>query len=1268
MQVTSSTQQRRTFSRANGVDGTAVPRLVAAEERHRKNLQHIQYLKETLCSTVSGCATPLMSTTSSQRSSLPTNTLPVPSPSCFSCVAPSLNIPHSLGASPLQTNRATIPVPHRSICTSASSAALLESQEEVERLVRERNKLQRQCVEWASIFSEASCRPVESTGKGATLDSHSVLESGAWSSVHEAALAVAKQVTRYYPSLVRDSRIKLDSAAREVSVSQRASFKASTAFPDDELGAPHMESNSSPQLTTEELADTLYRLAEFLPLLASVSGASELAAASGLGLLQHIHILEEEKKNDCLAVLSITDHLTEVAAHLQREAAEKGEALRAMQETVDALMTEKSQWARRAQMSEEALAERYEHYKQQERVWEKEMMGLLEWKQKVETASVTPMAPPASIAEALWEGSGGASATATEVEQGQATQLLQELAAKETTLATLQEEHSSLQAAYAELQIHSRQAEAADHRRIAELESQLCPLEVELQTQARIIESTLHKVEDLSLAHRADMDTLVESHNAILAGKEAAYFKLEEAKARVEVELKERAAYAAQVGAELETAVGTLAATRSASDRPGSFSLVREGVSVENSPRVDSASPPRLNRLRESGGDEGDCNRHKAGFQVDEDGTPGKTERATDNDDEGVAESPMNPVDLRRLQQSLKRMSRERAALQRRLEHRGVALAEMESKLKSARRLVAQRDAQVQVLTTELETAKSASKLSSVEGRAVDENDAGGEEADAEPLLPLVDFSEIERCQGEGTLYPDPVDLSEWLLGHTEGSSMRFSTYAQRYLSESEQVRISLVGPLYHIGFTLLKMEGFVRQKDALYCFPRVWRRFFFQLQHVLEARLRGTVLSPEDSAKCFYALASSAGLFGDRSNPDRDPLTGYALIIAALSVCLQSTVTSTSTDDLWGWHCCQRILRHVSHYEDCDASRQVEGGIEVADSQALKDLFLALCAERPTEVSLPEENAAVEGTAASNGTASVPPSSSIRLTALFASDLLSDRLPIFHFALWAASLSNVLGNKVLPHEDRLVTGSVTESTRHSAVPRPCLALLQKHDVASLMLYVARHEYLLFGWAQEMMRAAAKADDSGPSVNGQGVSAASLSLASLGLSATWPARASAHHAPSCSASLFVSAPSPTEVESITQLLVFLSAKVLPALMLVSHCCPSLERQMRLINAFFRTHRLLTEKRAELLPTNLREVSVASESMQSVSLLLTEAQLRDLVNAAVYPTKDTTFSPERAVQVPVAEYGRLHHELLSLYKTNDTYHRYIEELLEAAEKA
>ncbi|GET91046.1 hypothetical protein, conserved [Leishmania tarentolae] len=1262
MQTAPPTQQRRVFPRANGADGTTVPRLVAAEERHRKNLHQIQQLKQALCSTVSAAAAPSMSAPPSRGWSLPSSTfsvLPATNPSWMS---PSFHSLSGVVASPSQTNGATVPVSHHPTWTPVSAAALRESHQEVEQLLQERNKLQRQCVEWASLLGEVSHRAAESAVTNTPLASHSGVESDASSSVYQAAVKVVRQAMRCYPSALREPRIKAGVVTTEDARSpQCTGSSVSFASHEGGLSEPFLHGNSSPPLTTEEVAETLHRLAEFLPCLASMMTDRDLVPVSGPELLHHIRILVEEKQSDCFVLMTITDHLTEAATQMRREAAEKDEALLALQETVEVLMEERSQWARRARESEEALTERDEQYSQREKAWEQKVTELLQLKQDSETTSAAQMALTAPAAVALTDDSSVTSATTTarEAGEGHITQLQKEIDAKEVKLATLEEEHRALQATYIELQNHSQQAEAAYQQRIRELENQLNSLEGELQTQARIIESTLRKVEDLSLAHRAETAALTESHNAVLAGKEMALFCLQEAKERMEVELAERTADAEQMRAELETTLGKLAEAWSASDPPGPSSLMRIGVSVDNSSVDESAGLLQLTGLSEGDGAD-------ASLQMDGTGTPGKHERANHDDAEDAAEPKQKLMDARKLQQSLSRMSRERAALKRKLEHRAGALSEMESELEAAQRLVAQQGAQIQALTAELESANATARSAPADARAVDEDNAGKEEVDVETSLSLIDFVEIERYEEEGILYPDPVDLSEWLQGHAEGSSVRFSTYVQRHLSENEKLRIAAVGPLYHIGFNLLKMEGLVKPEDDPLFSPMPWRRFLLQLQQVLDVQLQTTVLSPADSAKCFYALASSAGFFGTLTSSSGDPLTRYSLIVAALCVCLRSPSGSTLTEGSCKWHCCQTILRHVSQYGDGKATDQTRCSSADANSKAPESLFLALSAEFLAESVLHDEEAENKGATAGVGKAPVPLPCSIRLAELLSSDLLSDHLPIFHAALCAAALSDIIDSKATPREDRHHACSPKEATQMFAAMRTRLGFAQERDIVPLLLFVARHEYLLFGWAQEMDDTAAEAEGGPLKGDGHSRDTPSLTLFSLGVSETWPASAIAHKASSSSAAVCARATPLSDVQSITQLLIFLHSGLLPALMLAVHRCPSLEQGSQLIGAFCQTRRSLMEKRTQLLTANSTDVSPASVVMPGASVLLPEAQLRSLVNAALTPSRPTSPFPERAVLVPVAEYERLLRELLSVYEVNNKYHGYMDTLLYLAE--
>ncbi|KAK7195139.1 hypothetical protein NESM_000437800 [Novymonas esmeraldas] len=1222
--------QRRTFSRMNGADGSTVPRLVAAEERHRKNLQQIHLLKQALCSTVGGgTAVPAMTAATARGESLPSS-IPVatsqPAPSWMACSREGSN---GGVTSPLQmSSSATASLSHRPLWRSAPVSALQESQLEVENLVRERNKLQRQCVEMASLLGDTPHSLAAGAGPGAAL---AAAAGTVWSPVHEAALAVVQQAAHCYPDAIAEKPFDATATSKgeDLCDSQRAFSSAPPALHKEQVDAVSFHRSRCPPSTAEELVDALGRLAEFLPRLASATTAGGLVAASGSDLLCHAHILEEEKQSDCLAVLSITDHLTQAATQLQREAAEKDEALRVMQGTVENLMEEKAQWARRARASEEALAERYEQYRQHEKAWAEEVSGLLlQSKQSAENALA---------------------ANTTASAETHIVALEEELEATGSALAALQAEHDALRATHAELQAGSRQSDAAQRKRIAELEGQLHPLEAELQSQSTIIESTLRKVEELSQAHRAQTAALAESHSASLAEKATTVLCLEESKARLEVELEESTAGAARMGVKLAAAVRF-------AERTALPSLLHECVSADTPPRAaESASALQLGGPVEVGTsacDDGeDVN---ASLQLES--TPGWREGDEDDGTEDVSVSSTAAVDVRRMQQSMKRMSRERAALKRKLDLRVGALADTESKLEAAQRLVAQRDVEVQALTAELQAAAAAVKLAPEVAMASGHDaEAGAPTREEEAVFDWIDFAELERHGSEGSLYPAPVNLADWLLQRTDEATLRFSAYARLHLSHDQRLRLAAVGPLYHIGFSLLEMEGLVPQGADPADLPAVWRRFLIQLQRLLDAQLRGTALSPADSAKCFYRLACRAGCFGDCANASRDPTTAYSVVIAALCVCLREEPSATSSggelvhpaaEKGGKWRCCQALLRHVCSVEGSEAAaRGAEAGAAGADGATPHHLFAALC-------SATSSVASASGDVGSGGEMTLQTAPC--LATLFASDLLSDRLPLSHVALCGVVLSAAAERGSTGDDERsLPAGMPAEAAR--------LALESRQwDLATLLLYLARHEYLLFGVAEQA--GAAVSESEGVCETGvvHDANAAPLTLEALGISEVWsePAAVAATRR----------SPRTTPADTVTRLLAFLCSDLLPAITVAVQRCPHLDREVHLLDSFFHTRQRLLEKRVALLTGGSMEAATEATAPASSLLTMPEVELRDLVAAALAPAARAVPPTPGVVRVPAAEYERLHRELLSLYETNDAYHRHIQELLGAVEAA
>ncbi|KPI90309.1 hypothetical protein ABL78_0536 [Leptomonas seymouri] len=1270
MDAAQTTHPHRTFARANGLGGAAIPHLVAAEERHRKNLQHIQQLKVALCSTVSSAAPRQPTTPTSCGESLPCSS----SPSQPSRARPAWGVPldHSTGIAAFPTTSA-MPARSASKEIPISAAVLQSSQQEVEQLIREKHQLQRQCIELTNLLANT---PPGNMSSALTVTTPAAAhDPPAWSPVHDAALAVVEQVARCYPSVVQDWAISksTNDAVRASRKSSNGPHDCGTSSPTASPRSPRTNARyessmfaDTASITADGLVDSLHRLAAFLPQLASIAAVSELIADAGPDMLDNIHILEEEKRNDCLAVLSITDHLTKVSAQMRHEAAKKDAALAAMQQTIEELMEEKQDWSRRARASEAALAERYAQYRQHEKAWEMEVAELLQSRNAVASAAAAPAveASPVVAAEVepKVEDTTAAERAAAEARKwrNQLACLQEELDAKSAALERIQQERDDLQSAHATLQASSQETAAAHQARIATLERQLQPLESELQTQAETIRAALQMVDELRAAHRTEVAALNKSHTAIIHEKETALGKLEAARTRIQTELTDVTALMEQRTAELQ-------AVTAARDAAQAALAERDQASVADcsSVMVAVSTPLRLPPPDVSGG--------KAGGSQDGTGPDEETvdspSKSGEGDNDDSTDFVSRCTNVRKLQQSLKRMSRERNALVRKLEHRGTALVEMETELEAAQRLVAQYEAHIQVLRADVERADaSAARDNTVTPKAT--NAAVG-------ITPInwIAFSEVEQHEEvEGTLYPTPVDLMGWLLEHRE--PLRFEDYVARHLSQRDQFLIGAVGPLYHVGFSLLKAKGLLGHK---FYFPVVWRRFLLQLQQTLDVQLEGLPLSPADSARRFYQLASTAGLFkGQKSAPD--PLKAYTLILAALCVCLRPRegdeaaatapgAPATKAQQAEGllashtektsercfytakWRCCQAILRHVCDQGDGEdeKSRQLhfvatEGAatpFALFMKLALQDAAAVLSSTGDSDMSVLQREMHRD----SRSDEAMAPSA-YNLASLLSHGLLSDVLPLSRFSLLASVLQQAVRPKADVGEGRYSVSLASEH-RLSSLTTVAPRLTQSQHLAfvSLLLYIARYEYLLCGW-HSVMTAPTRAEGTVPplpSLEALGVrSEVSFSDAKGALYAR------------------------TGAEDTVEALVALDAGLLPAITMCICTCRPIEHEPWLLTSYFETRRALVDLHQVALSSDGSKLAPSSTELCPGVPLLTDTQLRDCIQQVLLPLKQAPPVSNRVVQVPTAEYERLHRELLSLYQTNEANDAYIQELLGAVE--
>jgi hypothetical protein len=1284
MDSTRATHSHRTFARTNGAVGAAVPHLVAAEERHRKNLQQIRQLKVALCSTVSSAAPPQLSSPTPRGESLPSSS----SPSLPSQALPAWSAPrsHSTGvvASPATSAVPVAPAPQPPPAreTPVSAAVLQSSQQEVEQLVREKHRLQRQCIELASLLASAS---QGGTSSALTVVASASQESSSWSTVHDAALAVVEQVTRCYPNVVQGWAIA-KSGREDAAVSVRATESSQDAATPSLSAAAARGCHTNTRyensvfadttdITADKLAGALRSLAEFLPQLASMAAVSEFLAEAGPEMLDHIHTLEEEKRSDCLAVLSITDHLTKVSVQLQREAMEKDATLHALQQTVSDLMEEKQEWSRRARASEAALAERYTQYRQREKAWEEEVAQLLQVKESVSVPTAAPATAPA--VEDVTAGREEPSAETDEKRAGQLTHLQELLKEREAAFELLQQEYNALKSAHAAVQASSQETEAAQQERITVLERQLHPLESELQAQSDTIRATVQKVEELTAAHRAEVAALHESHNAALQAKEDALNGLQAEKARIEMELADVTATVALRTAELQ------AVTAARDEVQAALNEQNQRAAADSSSLLVTASTPI--RLVQPEVGSADVCESQDNFAEEDEATESASRLGEGGDDtsDSVDTSISRCTNVRKLQQSLKRMSRERAALKRKLEHRGAALAEMEAELEATQRVVAQHEARIQVLHAD---------AARVGASAAQNSAAVSDSTKTASIIPIcwITFAELEQHEKEGTLYPAPVDLSGWLLDHTE--PLRFADYVARHLSHHDQLLIDAVGPLYHVGFNLLKAEGLL---DDCFYFPVIWRRFLLQLQQVLDAQLSsGLLVSPADSARCFYTLASTAGLLKGKHDA-HNSLEVYTLILASLCVCLSSRDTAaiasthspqptaqldhlpgslSSTQDQRGskqdfstgkWRCCQAILQHVCGQGDgeSDATRQRHAFLAEDSGASPFSLLMLITQQNPAAVLLRASDSDVslarevssrgsrsDGVAATEA-AAVP---ALTVASLLSQGLLSDALPLTRLSLQAVILRQAAQRKAEVGEWRTGTVPETERGLFSPASAPPPALSQQSVLVSLLLYIARHECLLGGWRSwsvPSMKEEAEEDDAAPPL---------LSLESLGLHRSFSAAPAARD----------DAHSQTEVEDTAEVLLLLDTELLPAIVMSISMCRPLEQHPRLLLAYFETRRALIDQQTVLLLEAQTSPSSPPPPQQQQLLpgvpLPSEAQLRVCIQQLLAPIPCPSPVRNRVVQVPAAEYERLQRELLTLYQTNETYDAYIQELIGTVE--
>lgn len=980
-------------------------RLAVAQQQHRDALQHIQALKNALRSTVSATHSSPPQQAQWQSVAFPPSRPPSAWPDLHgSGVGPATSFPSG--------GVAVTPAP-------TSTTALMESQREVEQLVAEKHRLQRQCVELASWLGSAACGGrVDSC----TLHSEEAAHSPSWC-VKEAAVAVVKQVALCYPDVLQGLFRDGDVGSGTRTGGSPNSSLAEGVFPTDHhaegpmtMGASHetpgddlaaaISSNSDP----EEVSEALQRLADLLPQIASTARVSELLAEAGPDMLDHIHALEEEKQTDYLSVLSITDNLVKVNRDLKMQASEKEETITQLRRIADVLMDEKAGLIAQLHSVEAAQTQLYQKCMENQRRLEEEVSALHQEKEELNQQKVVA----GNDEEALGE-------------------LQAAICAREAETADVQQELQKLNLSYEALRASSISAEEAYQKQIQSLEDCVATMKAEALEQTSTVESTRKKIDALSEQHGEAVSALKQEHQEALevmekelrererVSEEQYTSTLKALATQSEEFQKEKENWASEREAMVEelqaTKVQLTAQVADLRESNGRTSPVQQQLQpshadpaeqAENSGQQGATLPPPSPLSGEGKG------------HLENDGEENEGEETGEVDSADVSGDIMAPTDTtdtKRMQQSLKRLGRERTALVRKLERRGTAVADLEMEVRETRQRVEELTAQNAVLLTEIERLGSGTQQQAPAHPESPLPSASPEKPSTLATIQFIDFAQLE-ASSEMETYPAPIDFSEWL--HDSSCTVRFSEYTKLHLSASEQDRLAVAGPLYHIGSSMLIDQALFRNDESL---PLLWKRFFIQIQKVLESRVAGTRLSVADSARCFYSLVNRAGLSTDALPPSDS--TRSAVVVASLAVCLGAGEVehhSIEENPAWvpaTWSNCCAILQHVC------ATDAVAGTEEAAPPASLspRELLMDLCDSRGAD------------------------GGRLALAPLLCSGLLCQSPYTSQYTLnrWYAE-----------------TAAIEESSS-AAIADPLMPKTSLSILAPLLLCIARYEYLLYG-------------------------------------------------------------------------------------------------------------------------------------------------------------------------------------------------------------
>lgn len=857
--MTTTTATHRVFPREYaqaGLSATAV-----AEQRREVTLRRISDLKSSLATIVSS------------SSSSPSSTYAPPSRDRYYSIEPrrtvasreSPEVVRPTATSP-QLQPAALSVLRYGGPTP--QGFLLGAQRQVERLTQENHDLVQRCLEWERRLLEG--------GGGGREQVHAVAvgleDSGAVTSPKE------------LPFFARDGRVASTGAAVEEAADRSpGSAAASGELPDAIYGLLHRLSVCYPelfdgltptngatagdspsdhhdagpavaQLSEHGVCEALWRLENVVPGLVSSSRLGDLFTDTGAELLDRINTLEDEKQTDYFRVLDITGKLVTANADLTARQAGR-------QEEIAALRAELAEGRRqRGQLVDQLAAER--------------------------VARVTAAEDLSHAADAA--------------DEAQRTAVAAAVAALEERLLLLAAEHAAetallrrqlvTKAARAEAALAARDAEHAGQLR--RLEAQLADKKAEIDDQARAIAAAMASVEALA----AERDTAAAAQTE---AKDALIRELQKQRAATS---DEAAAAQDALGNAMEQIETLKAQLRERSAPPVAAVVTDDSDQLrEQVRRLTEDRDALATRLTETSALTGGPDEEEEGEEPGSGGTDSSM-----ND----PSSPVSPAELRKVKQSLRRVTHERTGLRRKLDRSGAALSEAEGRLAAS-------DVRVRELEAQMAAGQMAADREQRQHLEQREQHSAPKTT-PEATLELLDFFALDGgapAAAAALAYPEPLAAlsAPWLTSLAAGSlEDRIAA-----MDEDGRLEVQAGGRLYHVTMAAAEHAGLLSTER--HGNHQAWGRLALQVQHAVEGR-ESAVFSGAYAAECarlYYGMLCASGLLGASS----DAALAWALVVAGLCQFVGapplSTIMTGGVDTAPSgeqrWTAVEGILAHVA-------------------------------------------------------------------------------------------------------------------------------------------------------------------------------------------------------------------------------------------------------------------------------------------------------------------------------------------------------------------